>query len=146
MDVHASIDYALLLCRRDLKQKNISTVLNYAEQLPQIPAIRDQIKQVIVNLLNNAADACVSNGGEITISTWQEEQKVAIAIQDTGVGINPENLDLIFEPFYTTKPVINGTGLGLSVCHGIVQAHHGEISVESYPGEGSTFTILLPTL
>ncbi|MGB3223013.1 MAG: ATP-binding protein [Desulforhopalus sp.] len=144
MDVHASIDYALSLCSNDFEQKGISTVLNYAEKVPQIPANPDQIKQVIVNLLNNAADACVPNGGEITISTWQEEQTIAIAIQDTGVGINPENLGLIFEPFYTTKPVIKGTGLGLSVCHGIVQAHHGEIQVKSQPGEGSTFTILLP--
>lgn len=146
MDVHASINYALLLRGSDFKQKGISTVLNYAEQLPQILAIPDQIKQLIVNMLNNAADACVPNGGEITISTWQKDQKVAVAIQDTGVGINPESLNLIFEPFYTTKPEVKGTGLGLSVCHGIVQAHHGEISVESYPGNGSTFTISLPTI
>ena len=146
MDVHASIDYVLLLCRSDFKQKRIITVLNYAEQLPQILAIPDQIKQVILNLLNNAVDACVPNGGEIIVNTWQEEQIIAIAIQDTGVGINPENLDLIFQPFYTTKPEIKGTGLGLSVCYGIVQAHQGEISVESCPGKGSTFTISLPTI
>jgi signal transduction histidine kinase len=144
MDVHASIDYVLLLCKSDFKQKQISTILNYAEQLPQIPAIEDQIKQVFLNLLNNAADACVPNGGEITISTWQEEQNVAIAIKDTGVGIHPEKLSMIFQPFYTTKPEVKGVGLGLSTCHGIVQAHHGEIRVESQPGKGSTFTVLLP--
>ena len=135
MDVHASIDYVLLLCKSDFKQKRISTELNYAEQLPQILAISDQIKQVLLNLLNNAADACGTNGGKITISTWQEDHRIAIAIQDTGVGINPENMDLIFQPFYTTKPEIKGTGLGLSVCYGIVQAHNGEIRVESQPGE-----------
>lgn len=143
-DVHASIDSVLMLCKSDFRLKRISTVQNYCEQLPRIMAIPDQIKQVLLNLLNNAADACVPNGGEITISTWQEEQKVAIAIQDTGVGIHPEKLSLIFQPFYSTKPEVKGTGLGLSICHGIIQAHNGEIRVESQPGKGSTFTVLLP--
>jgi signal transduction histidine kinase len=67
-----------------------------------------------------------------------------VAIKDTGVGIAPEKMDLIFQPFFTTKSEVKGTGLGLSVCHGIIQNHQGEINVESRPGEGSTFTILLP--
>jgi len=143
MDVHASLNSVLLLCKSDFQQKRISTVSHYAERLPQIMAIPDQIKQVFFNLLNNAADAC-QDGGVITISTWQEEQRVAVAITDTGIGIKPENIDRIFQPFYSTKPAVKGTGLGLSVCHGIVQNHQGEIRVESQPGEGSTFTVLLP--
>jgi two-component system NtrC family sensor kinase len=67
-----------------------------------------------------------------------------VAITDTGIGISPENLDRIFHPFFTTKSTVKGTGLGLSVCHGIVQNHNGEIRVESRPGDGSTFTVLLP--
>lgn len=145
MDVHAAIDSLLLLCKADLKRKGISTVLNYAKRLPQILAISDQIKQVILNLLNNAADACLQNG-VITISTWHNDTKIAIAIKDNGIGIEPEKRDLIFQPFYTTKPAVKGTGLGLSVCHGIIQTHHGEIRVESLPGEGSTFTVLLPII
>jgi signal transduction histidine kinase len=144
MDVHASIDSLLLLCKSDFKRKRISTVLNYAEGLPQILAIPDQIKQVFLNLLNNAADACLENGGVITISTWREEKRVAVAIKDNGVGIEPEKMDLIFQPFFTTKPEVKGTGLGLSVCQGIVQNHQGEIRIESQPGEGSTFIVLLP--
>ena len=144
MDVHASIDSLLLLCKSDFKHKKVSTVLHYGERLPQILAIPDQIKQVILNLLKNATDACFEDGGVITISTWREEDKVALAIQDTGIGIQPENIDLIFQPFYTTKPEVKGTGLGLSICHGIVQSHSGEIQVESKPGAGSTFTVLLP--
>ena len=119
-------------------------MLNYAERLPQILAVPDQIKQVFLNLLTNAADACLQPGGVITISTRQEGERVAVAIKDTGVGIKPEHMELIFQPFYTTKPEVKGTGLGLSVCHGIVQSHHGEIRVESQPGKGSTFTVLLP--
>ena len=78
------------------------------------------------------------------ISTWQEEKRVALAIKDNGIGIGPEKIGLIFQPFYTTKAETKGTGLGLSVCHGIIQSHQGEIRVESRPGEGSTFTVLLP--
>lgn len=144
MDVHATIDSLLLLCKSDFNRKKISTVLNYADRLPQTLAIPDQIKQVFLNLLNNAADACLENGGVITISTWHEDDKVAVAIKDTGIGIPPEKIDLIFQPFYTTKPEIKGTGLGLSICHGIVRNHNGEIRVESQPGQGSTFTVLLP--
>jgi PAS domain S-box-containing protein len=145
MDVHTSINSLLLLYRSDFKRKRISTVLNYGERLPQILAIPDQIKQVILNLLNNATDACLQKGGIITISTWHDEKTIAIAIKDNGVGIPPEERHLIFRPFYTTKPEVKGIGLGLSVCHGIVQNHRGEIRVESQPGEGSTFTVLLPT-
>ena len=144
MDLQKSIESVLLLQKSDFRSKRISVVLHYAEHLPQIMAIPDQIKQVFLNLLTNAADACIQPGGVITISTWREEERVAVAIKDTGIGIKPEHIDLLFQPFYTTKPEVKGTGLGLSVCHGIIQGHQGEISVESQPGKGSTFTIRLP--
>ncbi len=144
MDIHKSIDSLLLLYKNDFKSKRITVEQHYAERLPQIMAIPDQIKQVILNLLTNAADACQQPGGIITISTWQENRRVAISISDTGIGIQPEHLDLIFQPFYTTRSEVKGTGLGLSVCYGIVKNHQGEFRVESKPGQGATFTILLP--
>ncbi|OGR18831.1 MAG: hypothetical protein A2X81_09300 [Desulfobacterales bacterium GWB2_56_26] len=144
MDLHASIDSLLLFCKSDFKRKGISTVLNYDKRLPQILAIPDQIKQIFLNLLNNAADACQNGSGIITISTRQEENGVVVAIKDNGTGIESGKIGLIFQPFYTTKPAAKGTGLGLSVCHGIVQSHRGEIRVESRPDEGSTFTVRLP--
>jgi PAS domain S-box-containing protein len=144
MDVHASIDSLLLLYRSDFRRKGISTIRSYCEKLPQIQAIPDQIKQVFLNLLNNAADACLPGGGTITVMTRQEGPDIAVAIKDTGTGIAPEKLDLIFQPFYTTKSEVKGMGLGLSVCHGIIQNHHGKILVESMQGQGSTFTVLLP--
>jgi len=143
-DLHKSIDSLLLLCKSDLKNKRISVVKNYTEHLPEILAIPDQIKQVFLNLLANAADSCFQRGGVITIITWKEEKSIAVAIKDTGIGMTTEQMDRIFQPFYTTKPEIKGTGLGLSVCYGIVKNHQGEIRVESQPGEGSTFTVLLP--
>jgi signal transduction histidine kinase len=144
MNVHDSLEALLLMYKSDFRKKGITTILNYAEEMPQILAIPDQIMQVFLNLLNNAVDACPHTGGEITISTRQEGKRIAVAIKDNGIGIEPEKSELIFQPFYTTKSVVKGTGLGLSVCHGIVQHHQGEILVESKPGEGSTFTVLLP--
>ena len=144
VDVEKSINSILLLHKSDFRSKRISVVLNYAERLPQIMAVQDQIKQVFLNLLANAADACPPSGGVITISTRREGNRVAVAISDSGIGIRPEQMDLLFQPFYTTKPEVKGTGLGLSICYGIVQNHQGEIRVDSQPGKGSTFTILLP--
>ena len=144
MDVHRSLDSILLLQSSDFKGRNISVVRNYAEGLPEILAVPDQIKQVFLNLLANAADACPRAGGEIAVSTWQENKRVAVAIKDTGSGIKPEDRERIFQPFFSTKSAVKGTGLGLSVCHGIIQHHQGEIRVENQLGEGATFTILLP--
>lgn len=144
LDIHTTLNSLLLLHKSDFKGKRIRVHLDYAERLPQILAVPDQITQVFLNLLSNATDACAKEGGVITISTRRESDRVAIAVKDNGVGIKPECIDLIFQPFYTTKLEVKGTGLGLSVSHGIVQRHKGEIVVTSHPGEGSTFTVLLP--
>ena len=144
MDVHQSLNSILLLHKKDFKNKRIAVVLDYAEQLPTILAVPDQIKQVFLNLLTNAADACQQAGGVITVSTWQEKDRVAVAIHDTGIGIKTEELELLFQPFYTTKPEVKGTGLGLSVSYGIIKRHQGEIRVNSRPETGTTFTVVLP--
>ncbi|MBB5347828.1 PAS domain S-box protein [Desulfoprunum benzoelyticum] len=145
VDLHQVLDSMLLLHKSDFRRKRISLTLDYARRLPQIQAVADQIKQVLLNLLTNAVDACQQRGGVITIRTWQkDEDTVAVAIRDSGVGMKADALDRIFQPFYTTKPEVKGTGLGLSVCHGIIKKHRGAICVDSQPGMGSTFTILLP--
>jgi len=144
MDIHRAIDSLLLMQRSEFKSKRISVALDYAEQLPQIFAVPDQIKQVFLNLLTNAVDACHLRGAMITINTRQDGDKVAVAFKDNGTGIKPEEMERIFQPFYTTKPAVKGTGLGLSVSYGIVKNHQGEIRVKSEPGAGSTFTVLLP--
>lgn len=110
----------------------------------EIWAVQDQIKQVLVNLFNNAGDAMPAEGGTITISTGFEKESVYIAVKDNGNGILPENMEKIFEPFFTTKPAVKGTGLGLPVSFGIIKSHGGNISVESSPDGGSTFTMTLP--
>ena len=144
VDMYKSLESLLIMCKSDFKNKRITVVRNYANPLPQIIAVSDQIKQVFLNLLNNAADACRQSGGVITINTWQEGERIAVAIKDTGIGFAADKRDQIFQPFFTTKSAVKGTGLGLSICHGIVQKHQGEIRVESEPDKGSTFTVLLP--
>ena len=127
-----------------LRSKNVSLLRDFSERLPQILAVPDQIKQVLLNLLSNATDACHTPAATITVSTWQEGDRVAFEVRDTGIGINPVDMSRIFEPFFTTKPEVKGTGLGLPVIHGIVKKHHGEIRVASEQGRGSAFTVLLP--
>lgn len=144
MDIHKSLDSILLLHKNDFKKKRIKVECDFSAHLPQIVAVPDQIKQVLLNLLTNAADACHHPGSTITVRTRSDNQNVTVAISDTGIGIQPTEMELIFQPFYTTKPEVKGTGLGLSVSYGILKKHGGCIEVESQPGIGSTFTISLP--
>ena len=144
MDLHGCLDSLLLFQKSDLKNKRIVVRRDYASGLPPVEAVADQIKQVLLNLLSNAADACQQPGCTITVTTRLEGERVAISISDSGVGIRPEEMGSIFQPFFTTKAAVKGTGLGLSVSWGIVRNHGGEIRVESTPGAGSTFTVLLP--
>ncbi len=144
MDVHKALDSILLLYKNDFRSKRITLERDYAKHLPQIMAVPDQIKQVFLNLLTNAADACQRPGGTISVRTRQEGDRVIVAVSDTGIGIKPGEMDRIFQPFYTTKPEVRGTGLGLSISYGIIKSHGGEIRVASQPHKGSTFTLFLP--
>jgi signal transduction histidine kinase len=117
----------------------------YAPDLPVVEVDPARMKQVFLNIINNAAQA-MPNGGSVTVSTRASANEVTVAFVDTGSGIPPEHLERIFEPFFTTKPEMVGTGLGLPVSIGIVRQHGGTIEVESMPGQGSTFTIRIPRL
>jgi two-component system NtrC family sensor kinase len=108
-----------------------------------------QLQQVILNLFNNAIDAIIdqhgNNGGELAIATRRTDGGgVEIRIRDNGCGIQTENIEKIFAPFFTTKPVGKGTGLGLSVCYGIIKGIGGQMKVDSTPGAGTVFSINLP--
>jgi PAS domain S-box-containing protein len=113
--------------------------------IPMCTGDEEKLKQVIMNLLMNAQQA-IDGKGHILITTTHDRTKgeTLITVTDTGAGMAPEILDKIFDPFFTTKPTGEGTGLGLSVSYGIVQEHGGEIRVESTPGSGTTFTVMLP--
>lgn len=116
--------------------------LNCWEQ--RISANEIQITQLLLNLILNAFHAMEDRGGILTISSDFDEENVRIAVADTGCGIPIEHRERIFEPFFTTKETGRGTGLGLAICAQVVEDHHGDISVESTPGEGTVFTVILP--
>jgi signal transduction histidine kinase len=145
VDLHDGIESTLVLIAHLLKG-GITVEKHYAK-LPPVECHPNQINQVFMNLLVNACQA-IEGQGRITIETSLEdvggEQRVAVAISDTGKGIPPEHLARIFDPGYTTKGAGVGTGLGLSICYQIVEAHGGDISVASTPGVGTTFRFVLP--
>lgn len=141
-----------------LVRPGVQVIKDLEPDVPPILANSGQIEQIIINLLLNACDA-MTNGGIVEIRTTRlplalpplknssdlrPRDAAALTVRDTGSGIPPETLSHIFEPFFTTKSRSRGTGLGLAVVHGIVRQHNGEVRVQSRPGEGTTFTILLP--
>ena len=142
-DIHTLLDSVLRLTEKELKNRGLIIVKEYDDCLPQVLVVQDQIKQVLLNLINNAADACLK-GGVIRLSTKCTDSVVNIEVADDGVGIAPENLGQIFEPFFTTKAEVKGTGLGLSVSYGIIKQHDGSLTVTSKLGQGSVFTLALP--
>jgi signal transduction histidine kinase len=111
--------------------------------IPQIVADPSQLTQVLVNLLVNAIQA-MPDGGRLTVRTDSDDGNVRLVVEDTGIGMSQQAMDQVFVPFFTTKDVGQGTGLGLSTADGIVAAHHGSILVESTLGHGSRFEVRLP--
>ena len=140
--IHAAIE----ILAYQLRTSNVEMRLQLAPELPLVVADPHQIQQVIVNIINNARQAIDERerGGWIFIQTAVVADRVHITIQDNGPGIAPENVVKIFDPFFTTKEVGRGTGLGLSLCYGIVKEHGGAISVQSTLGAGATFSIEVP--
>lgn len=145
-DLNGAIRSVLDLLREPIAIGNVRV----AEDLASLPPVfmdSDQMKQVFLNLINNAVDA-MPEGGTLTITTGVRGSgsgvHVEAAVGDTGVGMSQEQIDQIFDPFYTTKGNERGTGLGLSVSRGIIEGHGGRILVESRPGRGSAFRVILP--
>ncbi|MGD2140144.1 MAG: ATP-binding protein, partial [Burkholderiales bacterium] len=114
------------------------------KDVPDVHCAPSQINQVFLNLITNAAEALDRGRGKIVIRTRKQGEKVAVDIEDNGSGIAPEILPKIFDPFFTTKDIGKGTGLGLSISYKIIKQHGGRIDVESTPGQGTRFTVVLP--
>ncbi len=134
---------ALEVLQPQLSINNIMVVKNFNKHLPGVSADPVQMQQVLVNIIKNAIEA-MPEGGRLMVSTYERDGEVVVEVSDTGEGIPEENLSRIFDPFFSTKGVGKGTGLGLSVSYGIVERHGGRIEVESEPGKGSTFRVVLP--
>ncbi|HDZ22001.1 hypothetical protein LCGC14_0389220 [marine sediment metagenome] len=145
MNVNVLIRKSLALIEHDLVLKGIALEAEYASDGALAPVDADQIQQVLLNLVTNAADA-MPDGGRLRITTWcpSQEDTVKIQIIDDGCGMGPDVLDRAFDPFFTTKEPGKGTGLGLAICQRIVEEHEGQIDIDSQPGQGTTVSISLP--
>jgi two-component system NtrC family sensor kinase len=146
-DINQVVTDSLRLVECQSVFQNVSILRQLGTDLPEIMADQNQLKQVFINIFINAGQAMQElTQGELRISTKQEDTRdggVVVTIADSGPGVPPDQLGKLFDPFFTTKGT-GGTGLGLSVSYGIIQAHGGTINVESVPGEGTTFSIRLP--
>ena len=143
LDVSEILKSSANLISHQKRGENIKIQIETDDDLPLLNADGGQLQQAVIALGTNAIDA-MPDGGTLIFRASAEFNRVAIEVEDTGVGIQPEDLSKIFEPFFTTKEVGEGTGLGLAVCYGIITDHGGRLSVRSNPGKGTIFTILLP--
>jgi signal transduction histidine kinase len=141
-DLNALVEEVVAMMQETAEEMNIQLVAKPAADLPLIFFDPNQMKQVLINLIKNALEAMDTSGGVITLSTMFKGGQVHLSVEDTGKGIEPEIIQDIFNPFFTTKKT--GTGLGLAVINKIIEDHHGTISVTSSKGQGTTFTIHLP--
>jgi two-component system, NtrC family, sensor kinase len=140
-NINKGIQSTLNIVNNEIKYR-ADVELNLGD-LPEIECQSSQINQIFMNLLVNASHA-MEERGKIKVTTWADSKYVYAEISDEGKGIESEHLTKIFDPFFTTKPVGEGTGLGLSLSYSIAEKHHGDISVESVVGQGTTFTLKLP--
>jgi signal transduction histidine kinase len=143
VDLNQVIEDGLYFLEARCTKAGIEVIRELAPQLPEITADPAQLKQVLVNLVVNAAQA-MPDGGTLTVRTRASDSFVVLAVEDTGTGMTEELVEKAFLPFFTTKEVNEGTGLGLAVVHGIVTSHSGSIDVQSKPGQGTRFEIRLP--
>jgi two-component system sensor histidine kinase HydH len=142
-NLNGVLEQVLSMLRRQGAFGAVTVNEEYAADLPGVEVDVSRIKQVFLNIINNAVYV-MPDGGSLTVRTTASARGVRVDFVDSGPGIAPEHRDRIFDPFFTTKPEVSGTGLGLSVSLGIVQSHGGTIEVQSALGEGTTFTVALP--
>jgi signal transduction histidine kinase len=143
--VEGIVEETLRLASNQIKLAKVKVCVETEENIPAIHGDRRQLQQVFLNLVLNALDA-MPGGGSLNLKVMNSENRefVAVAFEDTGMGIPKQHLRDIFDPFFTSKKAAKGTGLGLSVSLGIVQGHGGDIRVQSEVGKGTVFTVLLP--
>jgi PAS domain S-box-containing protein len=145
LDLNALIQLTLRLRAYSLRSSGVEVVTQLDPALPELAGDDQKIQQVLLNLIVNAEYAMRRAAvRRLVIRTTRDADTAVAEVSDTGTGMSDETLQRVFEPFFTTKPAGEGTGLGLSVSYGIIEAHGGTISVESAPGRGTTFRIVLP--
>ncbi|MBL7039959.1 MAG: GHKL domain-containing protein [Pirellulaceae bacterium] len=123
---------------------NVRIHRDYDAEIPRVSIEEVQLEEILINLITNSLQAMTERGhGNIWITASPEDGRVILSVRDDGPGIDEAVKDCLFDPFVSTKPQGHGTGLGLSICYGIIKRYDGEIRVESQPGEGATFRVVL---
>ncbi|MCP4672591.1 MAG: PAS domain-containing sensor histidine kinase, partial [Desulfobacula sp.] len=144
IDINLVIEELMLLYEKRFRENSIKMKLDLVENPGTVIASKDQLRQVFINMFSNAMYA-MPEGGDLEIFTRLQDKMFCITIMDTGTGIKPNDIEKIFDSFFTTKTdSVQGVGLGLSVCYGFIKDHGGDIVVDSKIGKGTRFTITLP--
>jgi signal transduction histidine kinase len=143
LNINNIIKDSLYFFEGKCEQSGIELIIDLSDDLPSITLDPSQMTQVLINLVINAIHS-MPDGGRLEIKTYSSEYYISLIVDDTGTGMSEETKKHIFNPFYTTKDVDQGTGLGLAVVHGIVSSHGGDIKVDSNQGKGTRFEIQIP--
>jgi len=144
VDINALVQTAVKLCLPQSRGPNVQVRTNFAKELPRVLGDSNQLLQVCLHVTNNALHAMTDTGGTLRVSARLQDGSVLLEFSDDGPGM--QEPDRVFDPFYTTRPVGQGPGLGLSVCYGIIQEHNGKITCQNRPEGGATFRIELPAV
>jgi two-component system NtrC family sensor kinase len=144
VEINELLEELVALSAQRAKYSLVEITTNFQKNLPHLKLSLSELQQVFLNLINNALDAMEGEGGKLNLTTRQNENYIVVEVCDTGEGIPEANLNRIFDPFFTTKPVGKGSGLGLSICYGIVEKMGGKIEVKSSVGAGTTFYVFIP--
>jgi signal transduction histidine kinase len=145
--VNDVLEEAVGFCEHVIREARVSVVRDYGRDLPKVNAVPGQLHQVFVNLITNACNAAHDEGGEVRLTTrLHGRDRIHVRIEDNGVGIGTEDLDRVFEPFFSTRRRGKGTGLGLSIVKSIVEHHQGAIDIDSRAGGGTSVLVTLPCM
>jgi signal transduction histidine kinase len=142
--VHTAVEKAIAFVDHRARRKEVSIKNDVSPDLPAVLGDPVELQQAFLNILMNAVDACVMGEGRVTVTARPADRAVSVLVADNGCGMDEEELARCMDPFFTTKDVGEGTGLGLSVAHSIVTHHGGRIDIESERGRGTTVTLTLP--
>jgi two-component system NtrC family sensor kinase len=144
--LHKILKDAFTLMEHQMKMSEINFYIDFSATSDLVQCSENQIKQACIAILLNASEAVSENGDILMKTSNPDKNNIKLEIKDNGVGIPPEDIPHIFEPFFSAKQKASGIGLGLAIVHGIIQSHKGRVDVESEPGRGTTISVILPVL
>ena len=144
MNVHSCIDTSVIIASNHIKGNNVTVTKAFDESIPKISCFPSKLNQLFLNIITNACQSMKGKGGTLAISTIKHDDKMTIRFQDQGCGMDEETKQKMFDPFFTSKDIGEGTGLGMSIAYKIIEAHSGSINVESSVGEGTIIDVCLP--